>query len=37
MAAVLMLLAAVVEAFYGLKAERTSLEELTMPLSAVQD
>jgi len=36
-AAVLMLLAAVVEAFYGLKAERTSLEELCVPLSAVQD
>jgi hypothetical protein len=36
-AAILMLLAAVVEVFYGLKAERTSLEELCVPLSAVQD
>ena len=31
-AAILMLVAAVVEAFYGLKAERTSLEELAVPL-----
>src|SRR5581483_1734757 len=36
-AAGLMCAAAVVEAFYGLKAERTSLEELAVPLSMIED
>lgn len=36
-AAALMWLAAVVEAFYGVKAERVSLEELAVPLSLSED
>jgi MFS family permease len=36
-AAILMFVAAVVEAFYGLKAERISLEELAAPLSLSDD
>ena len=36
-AAALMCMAAVVEAFYGIKAERVSLEELAVPLSLSQD
>jgi hypothetical protein len=32
-----MFVAAVVEAFYGLKAERISLEELAAPLSLSDD
>ena len=36
-AAILMFVAAVVEAFYGLKAERISLEELAAPLSSGDD
>ena len=36
-AAILMFVAAVVEAFYGVKAERISLEELAVPLSLSED
>jgi hypothetical protein len=37
LAAALMCIAAVVEAFYGIKAERVSLEELAVPLSLIDD
>jgi hypothetical protein len=32
-----MVAAAIMEVFYGVKAERTSLEDLAVPLSMIED